>query len=249
MSWVQNYPNPAGAGMHRRAFVRYRRPAPEPRRRGDAPPFANCWKIVGNRTPQARGCTAWLDIAAQVRIPNPAGAGMHRLKSAAIKPQTARTPQARGCTDSKPCHHCRAKPNPAGAGMHRTPPLHGQKSKSEPRRRGDAPLKRFRHMSLRVRTPQARGCTDREQDPAQEQEPNPAGAGMHRELTAARRQKRTEPRRRGDAPPRDVVVTVNGNRTPQARGCTDREGMGVDSSGPNPAGAGMHRICARVQSP
>ena len=201
MSWVQNYPNPAGAGMHRRAFVRYRRPAPEPRRRGDAPPFANCWKIVGNRTPQARGCTAWLDIAAQVRIPNPAGAGMHRLDARSVNWSSAE-PRRRGDAPLEVSSNKAANgPNPAGAGMHRFQTVPSLQSETEPRRRGDAPDAALARPKIQVRTPQARGCTAQAFSPHEPARPNPAGAGMHRPGTRPGTRARTEPRRRGDAPP------------------------------------------------
>ena len=52
---------------------------------------------------------------------------------------------------------------------------------------------------------------------------------------------RTEPRRRGDAPPWCDVLPECFGRTPQARGCTGFMKKEPVSNLPNPAGAGMHR--------
>ena len=111
----------------------------------------------------------------------------------------------------------------------------------EPRRRGDAPDYHAHQAIGSSRTPQARGCTASFFFSDNGLKPNPAGAGMHRQLFSFRRGATAEPRRRGDAPPWRWHGSQAKPRTPQARGCTARRQSGTTLDGPNPAGAGMHR--------
>ena len=71
---------------------------------------------------------------------------------------------------------------------------------TEPRRRGDAPRPNYFNRHALHRTPQARGCTVSEYLQRKFDDPNPAGAGMHRPHVRAGLSFRPEPRRRGDAP-------------------------------------------------
>ena len=214
------------------------------------------------RTPQARGCTADAVAAGFNRVPNPAGAGMHRNGaririSASAEPRrrgdapprghrsfaiVARTPQARGCTEYPGYAMRLVNPNPAGAGMHRLLLVARIRQETEPRRRGDAPLCSKWERQAVHRTPQARGCTASSRGITIGAIPNPAGAGMHRPLSGAMRVSESEPRRRGDAPPQPQPRNLPLNRTPQARGCTVFVPRRSLNSTPNPAGAGMHRF-------
>ena len=125
--------------------------------------------------------------------------------------------------------------------MHRLPQNLTIRLRSEPRRRGDAPRGTATFARRWFRTPQARGCTAAFIFTSYALTPNPAGAGMHRLLMVLAAHMRTEPRRRGDAPPWCDVLPECFGRTPQARGCTGFMKKEPVSNLPNPAGAGMHR--------
>ena len=172
----------------------------EPRRRGDAPFMILTVLVFCDRTPQARGCTATSSGRLIAKMPNPAGAGMHRLKN-----------------DGDIFEF------------------------TEPRRRGDAPVPTIAGAADGYRTPQARGCTARDLDQSFTAGPNPAGAGMHRRKRSSYGGRRSEPRRRGDAPPLPASWNLASRRTPQARGCTGFVHIVDAAREPNPAGAGMHR--------
>ena len=242
-------PNPAGAGMHLISRLFAAVAAAEPRRRGDAPhTFSADW-LSRHRTPQARGCTAHFASVSLLSRPNPAGAGMHRenmrqsraanteprrrgdapLKECKAALKEYRTPQARGCT-----------------AMYYTY-TNGQFT--EPRRRGDAPTEAGAQCASLNRTPQARGCTAFDWPLIARLFPNPAGAGMHRSLSAAPYALDPEPRRRGDAPGSLSVDTLSTHRTPQARGCTGLPRQPSNRSQPEPRRRGDASVTStRTQS-
>ena len=125
--------------------------------------------------------------------------------------------------------------------MHRLARFYVAQAKPEPRRRGDAPQNRSLIYERLSRTPQARGCTDKQHRARINCQPNPAGAGMHRDRPSCISMNSSEPRRRGDAPSLMCTRPAAVVRTPQARGCTGTQLYFRCWTLPNPAGAGMHR--------
>ncbi len=112
---------------------------------------------------------------------------------------------------------------------------------SVPRRRGDQPSRIWSSFSSPARSPQARGSTGVAIYWVRETPPFPAGAGINRSLSRSHPPSPTVPRRRGDQPAPKSGPIIPPNRSPQARGSTDRVTIEVDIDLPFPAGAGINR--------
>ncbi len=261
-------PFPACAGMHRTGPGALRPDQPVPRMRGDAPRPGQSPAHVRDRSPHARGCTAFPVAALLATAPFPACAGMHRL---ALTPSAVlctvprmrgdapdsptppssgrpRSPHARGCTAHRFEILQNDIPFPACAGMHRRRCVLRRWLAPVPRMRGDAPAASGPPLSLKGRSPHARGCTVATRVIVGVGAPFPACAGMHRRCCRRSWRALTVPRMRGDAPAPACTRWSSRRRSPHARGCTDPGGRLGYQAPPFPACAGMHRQRKRVAS-
>ena len=257
--------SPAGAGMHPVSGSSKRGERRFPRRRGDAPHGAPGGRRVLGFPPQARGCTG----QRRSRLPpfgvSPAGAGMHRFTTrcagnASGFPRRRGDapdyhdrklrgvwfpPQARGCTCLRRQAPHLGVVSPAGAGMHRNSAPSSPKTRSFPRRRGDAPDAATVLASFGTFPPQARGCTGVRRHARRPRGVSPAGAGMHRSTWRCSPTRRRFPRRRGDAPGATDRTGARPVFPPQARGCTGHHLRRGEAAVVSPAGAGMHLASTR----
>ncbi len=114
-----------------------------------------------------------------------------------------------------------------------------------PRPRGDAPLKQFARVQIKVAPPPTRGCTPRRARCGRPCTGSPAHAGMHPLGHAGDRRSLRLPRPRGDAPSRSTLNTSSSGAPPPTRGCTRDVELRRAWSHGSPAHAGMHRIRSR----
>ena len=148
------------------------------------------------------------------------------------------SPQARGNHSYKVDRLTGDGPIPAGAGEPGQRPDSTRRQRAYPRRRGGTSMLRYRAISSRGLSPQARG---NQHDVAAWREveiPIPAGAGEPGVLCDQETIAGAYPRRRGGTIACPIVSAFTGGLSPQARGNLVRSGFASEVEGPIPAGAG-----------